>query len=143
MQQHQIPISKNKFLVTESDFAVHMFWRDVELNTIENYKIPKHMTKILLKFWGNCLNSEFFFSSLVALPKIWVNVPERDKMDLSNHLTKIISLLHHYWQKWHPHYRICQQKWCPHSIRLARISFLPCSLTWFLQYPFALSSKWA
>ena len=31
-------------LVIESDFAVHVFCRDVKINKIGNYKIPKHVT---------------------------------------------------------------------------------------------------
>ena len=34
----------NLSLVIESDFAVHVFCRDVERNKIEDYKIPKHET---------------------------------------------------------------------------------------------------
>ena len=34
----------NLSLVIESDFAVHVFCRDVERNKIEDYKIPKHVT---------------------------------------------------------------------------------------------------
>ena len=33
----------NLSLVIESDFAVHVFCRDVESNKIEDYKIPKHV----------------------------------------------------------------------------------------------------
>ena len=36
MQKHQIPI--------ESDFAIHVFCKDVEMNTIGDYKIPKYVT---------------------------------------------------------------------------------------------------
>ena len=34
----------NLSLVIESNFAVHVFCRDVEMNTIGDYKIPKHVT---------------------------------------------------------------------------------------------------
>ena len=34
----------NLSLVIQSDFAVHVFCRDVEMNTVGNYKIPKHVT---------------------------------------------------------------------------------------------------
>ena len=34
----------NPSLVIQSDFAVHVFCRDVEMNTVGNYKIPKHVT---------------------------------------------------------------------------------------------------
>ena len=34
----------NLSFVIEFDFAVHMFCRDLEMNTIGNYKIPKHVT---------------------------------------------------------------------------------------------------
>ena len=33
----------NLFLVIESDFAVYVFSRNVEMNTIGHYKIPKHV----------------------------------------------------------------------------------------------------
>ena len=36
-------IQKSIFLVTESDFAVRVFCRDVEMNTIEDNNIPKHV----------------------------------------------------------------------------------------------------
>ena len=44
LQQHQIPISK-KNNVIESDFFVYVFWRDGEMNILENYRIPKHVTE--------------------------------------------------------------------------------------------------
>ena len=34
----------NLSLAIESDFAVHVFCRDVEMNTIGHYMIPKHVT---------------------------------------------------------------------------------------------------
>ena len=33
-----------KSFVIESDFAVHVFYRDVEIDKIGDYKIPKHVT---------------------------------------------------------------------------------------------------
>ena len=46
MQQHQIPISKNQSLslVIESDFAVHVFYKDVEMNKVGDCNIPKDVT---------------------------------------------------------------------------------------------------
>ena len=42
--QYQITTSKNQSLEIESDFAVNVFSREVEMNTIGDYKIPKHVT---------------------------------------------------------------------------------------------------
>ena len=48
MHHHSIiksPYPKiNPSLLVESDFAVLVFCRDVEMNTIRGYKIPKHVT---------------------------------------------------------------------------------------------------
>ena len=38
----------NLSLVIESDFVVHIFCRDVEINKIGDYKIPKHVSKVRL-----------------------------------------------------------------------------------------------
>ena len=43
MQHNQIPISTNLTLLIKADFAVHVFYRDVEMRTIGDYKIPKHI----------------------------------------------------------------------------------------------------
>ena len=42
--QHQIPHPQiNLSLIIEADFAVHVFYRDMEMRTIGDYKIPKHV----------------------------------------------------------------------------------------------------
>ena len=53
-------IQKSMFLVIESDFVVHVFCRDVEINTREDYKIPKHVIdenaiEILMENWPSWL----------------------------------------------------------------------------------------
>ena len=44
MRYHQITISQNLSFVIESDFVVHVFCRDAEINKIGAYKIPNHET---------------------------------------------------------------------------------------------------